>query len=347
MRIVKSRAPYRISFAGGGSDLPAFYQKYGGAVVNATIDRFCYASIKMNENNIINFISVDQGIIDSFLFENISTKSISKLPLHLACFNYFLNLYGNNKQLSLDVLTFAEMPIGSGLGASSTLVVSLIKAFSEFFSIQLGPDEVSSIAFKIERIDCGFNGGKQDMYASAYGGINYFEFKPDDSVSVKNLHSTDNCEFIKSLESNLMLFYTNVSRESSKIIDSQSNFISKNSKTHLEALRNIKNEAKTIKESFLNSDFQSLVNSLNTGWELKKQTSDLITNNHINEIIDSALCSGAIAAKISGAGGGGFVFFIVELNSRSKLISALKNFIGTIYNIHFCFEPAVSWVEKE
>ena len=333
-----SRAPYRISFGGGGSDISEYFRAFEGAVINATVDLYCTSSIQLiNSDNVI-FQSYDLDIEENVKLSEVNNSDL-KLFLHKSIYIQICKLFNNGELIPLKLSTYADLPVGSGLGASSTLVVSVIKCFSELLSLKLSPQQIADLAYSIERDECRLKGGKQDMYAAAFGGLNFFEFHKDDSVSIQPINLNNN--FISKLESMLILFYTGISRESAKIISDQSKLLTNEDK--INAMHNIKKEAYIIKEKVINNDLLGLMDSLKIGWENKKQTSSLVSNNFLDNLIDKCLDAGALAGKISGAGGGGFIFFFVDLENKKRILDILNNSKGVVYNCHFVDHGAISW----
>jgi D-glycero-alpha-D-manno-heptose-7-phosphate kinase len=343
MSIIKARAPLRISLAGGGTDLSPYVDIYGGYILNATIDRYAYAVIETSKKNTLRFYSNDQQ--EKFISDPIwPLKLDGKLNLLKAVYNHMVEHYNDSKPLSIQLTTHCDAPVGSGLGSSSTLVVSIISAFTKFLNLSLDEYTIAHIAFKIERIDCGLAGGRQDQYSATFGGFNFMEFYENERVIINSLKikSSIICE----LESCLVLFFTGLSRDSAKIISDQSKRLSSGSTVAIEAMHAIKNEALSMKESLLKGDFNFFVESMKLGWENKKKSAKLISNSYIDEIYNEAINTGAQAGKISGAGGGGFMLFFVPTNKRMDLIRKLNEFKGQVSNCHFTDIGVQVWVSK-
>jgi D-glycero-alpha-D-manno-heptose-7-phosphate kinase len=340
--IVRSRAPLRLSFAGGGSDLPAYYEKYGGSILNATVDIYAYCTIEEIESQLI-FEASDLEI--SFSYNPEAKITGCPLKIHAGIYNRIVKDFNNGKALSISVKSYCEAPIGSGLGSSSTLTVAIIKAYAEYLNIPLGEYDLAHLAWSIEREDLGLSGGKQDQYAAAFGGLNYIDFFEDDRVIVNPLRLKPN--FINELESSLVLYYTGTSRESAKIIDEHTTNISKNNSTTLDAMHGIKTLATSIKTSLLKSDIKSFAKHMEESWILKKISSDKISNDHIENVYNLAKANGALGGKVTGAGGGGFMMFVVKPTQRMHLIKILQEIddkTGYVLNCHFTNEGAVSWI---
>jgi D-glycero-alpha-D-manno-heptose-7-phosphate kinase len=339
--VIRARSPLRLGLAGGGSDVSPYCDIYGGYVLNATIDLYAYAFIRRLNEPKIRFVSSDLGVVDEITTSSWGGDSNADLRLHRAVYDEVMKSFNFGKPIHIELQTFCDAPIGSGLGSSSTLVVVMIKAFVELLNLSLDEYEIAALAFRIERVNCGLQGGRQDQYSAAFGGINFMEFNQSGRVIVNPLRIKD--WILSELESSLVLFYTGKSRESAKIIEDQSRNISQGLHDALDSMHKIKNEAILMKEYLLKGDFEGIVNSMLEGWESKKKSAKTVTNAHINLIYDSAIESGALAGKVSGAGGGGFMMFFVPPEKRMNLVRALSGFQGVISNCRFTHNGAQAW----
>jgi len=220
------------------------------------------------------------------------------------------------------------------------MVVALVQAFCEYLSLPLGDYDVAHLAYEIERVDLGLAGGKQDQYAAAFGGLNFMEFYGDrvivNPLRIKQQHRAE-------LESSLVLFFTGVSRESANIINEQVQNVKKGDEDSLQAMHNLKAEAVHMKEAILKGDFEGLALAMRKSWEAKKKMAHLISNEAINEIYGAAMKAGARAGKVSGAGGGGFMMFIVDPIKRPQVMKCLANFSGAVSTCTFVEQGAHSW----
>ena len=336
---VRVRAPLRLGLAGGGTDINSYSDLYGGAVLNVTLNKYAYTIVDSIDSDII-FEALDKNIK---VKKNIEDELIldGKLDLHLATYKYMINKYNNNKNISIYLGTFCEAPPGSGLGSSSTLVVSMVKALADYLNIPLDDYEIAYIAYKIERDDCGLKGGKQDQYAATFGGFNFMEFNKDGSVLVNPLRVKNwiSCE----LEASLILFFTSISRESANIIKDQSSNVDKKSEQTINSFHNIKNYALNMKEALLKGNFDIFSSELKKSWEEKVKTANSVTNNTIDTIFESALRSGALSGKLSGAGGGGFMMLFVPTKNRMEVIRCLSKFDGRVSSCQFSDVGVQSW----
>lgn len=338
--IIKARAPLRLGLAGGGTDVSPYVDVHGGYVLNAAIDRYAYAVIRTLNDPIIQLVATDRELSMECALSNWAPGS-GELSLHKAVYDHFIVNFNNGVPIPLELCTFCDAPVGSGLGTSSTLVVAMIRAFSELLNVPLDDYATASLAFRIERIDCGLQGGRQDQYSAAFGGFNFMEFYAAERVVVNSLRIKD--WVLSELESSLILFFTGVSRESATIIADQSNNVHEGRLEAIDAMHAVKNEALQMKECLLRGDFEGLIQSLRVGWENKKRTARTVSNPHIDEIFNAAIKAGALAGKVSGAGGGGFMLFFVPTDRRMAVMRTLDSFQGQISNCHFTRQGAQAW----
>ena len=337
---IRVRAPLRLGLAGGGTDIPSYSDVYGGAILNVTINKYAYALIDSIEEDIVILESHDKQIkVKKLLSDEFYLDGT--LDLHMAAYNYMINNFNNGEKISLHLSTFCEAPPGSGLGSSSTIVVSIIKALADYLRIALDDYEIARIAFIVERKDCKLQGGKQDQYAAAFGGFNYMEFKKDGNVLVNPLRIKNwiKCE----LESSLVLFFTSISRDSEKIIKDQVKNVRNNSEDAIEAFHKIKKSSMYMKESLLKGNFQEFGDHLRLGWKEKVKTADSVSNKIINKIYLESINAGAVSGKLSGAGGGGFMMLYVPTEKRMDVIRCLQQFEGKISQCQFSDTGVQSW----
>jgi len=225
------------------------------------------------------------------------------------------------------------------------MVVAILKGYVEWLHLPLGDYEIARLAYEIERKDVGLNGGKQDQYATIFGGFNFMEFYEKDRVIINPLRIKN--WILDELESSLILCFTGTSRDSKNIINEQADRIKSNDKVSLNATHSVKESSKLMKEAILKGDIKLLAKIMEQAWTFKKNMSPSISNNLIDEMYKKAIDSGAYAGKISGAGGGGFIVFLVNPIKRYKVISALEEVGGKIENFHFVKHGVKSWVIYE
>lgn len=346
---IRSRAPLRIGLAGGGTDLPSYSDKYGGAVLNATIGMYAYCTI----------IPTNDGKIKIYSYDNkneLEMESISELPLegnnlilHRGVYNRIVKDFNGGRPLSFVMFTSNDAPVGSGLGTSSTMIVAILEAFNRWLGLGLYDYQKAKLAYEIERIDLKLAGGRQDQYAAVFGGFNFMEFKKDSSVVVNPLRLEKSQ--INEFESSLLLYYSGKSRESAKqqlelaknIITSQvNNTESKQTKTMV-AMKSLVETAYIMKDYVLTGNYDGFAECLRQGWESKKKTSSIVSNKDLEETINFAMQNGAEAVKVSGAGGGGFLMLYCDPYNRQKLINALETLPGKVYPVNFSKTGAQSW----
>ena len=336
-REVWSRTPLRLGLIGGGTDLREFSSDQGGLVINATIDRFVYVRITETNSEEIEFHSYDTG--ENSIFSD--TEDTGNMPLFRSSLLRIMEISDDKNKPSLKIESFSDSPVGSGLGTSSSLCVGLITALSEWFQINLNPYETAELAYEVERVDCGFSGGMQDQYAASFGGINLMAFNENGSVDVKSLEVNEN---IKSqIQASIVLFFTGTSRESSLIIDQQSSSLKSSENKARIALSEMKALVPNFCDSLLKGDITTMSEIMDSCWEAKKRTSDAVSNPLIDSLILEARLNGAASAKVSGAGGGGFVLFFVPFEKRNRLINWLRGMRGIVMTCTFCDEGSKSW----
>jgi D-glycero-alpha-D-manno-heptose-7-phosphate kinase len=338
--IIRSRAPLRLGLAGGGTDVSPYCDLHGGYVLNATIDRYAYAVIKTLEKPHVRFTATDQQTTKVKAMEE-PLQLNGKFDLHKGVYNEMVQRYNGGDPIPLELSTFCDAPPGSGLGSSSTLVVAMIRAFVELLNLPLDDYAIAQLAYKIERIDCKLQGGRQDQYSAAFGGFNFMEFYANDRAIVNPLRIKD--WIICEMEASLVLFYTGVSRDSARIIANQSDNIKQGSKEALEAMHGMKHEAVAMKECLLKGDFEGIVDSMRQGWESKKRSAKVVSNRRIEKIYSAAMEAGALAGKVSGAGGGGFMMFFVPTERRMDVVRTLGAFKGQVSNCYFTKHGTKAW----
>jgi D-glycero-alpha-D-manno-heptose-7-phosphate kinase len=312
--IIRSKAPLRLGLAGGGTDVAPYSEIYGGSILNATISMYAYATIEPRTDGKIILNSIDKK--ERYEFKGTDRLAIDgNLDLLKGIYNRVVRDF-TKKAMSFELTTYVDAPPGSGLGTSSTLVVAVLGAFSEWLGLPLGDYDLAHLAYEIERLDLKMAGGKQDQYSATFGGVNFMEFSNNDKVIVNPLRIKD--KYLEELAHNLILYHTETSRISSTIIEQQSkNVTNKNEKT-IEAMHRLKEQAILMKESILKGELDRIGELLDFGWKFKKNMAAGITNPLIDDIYDTAIKNGATGGKVSGAGGGGFMFFYCPGNTRSR-----------------------------
>ena len=336
--LIRSKAPLRLGLAGGGTDVSPYSDLYGGGILNATINLYAYATILPADDGKIIFETADGSQVKEFSANpEIIPEGI--FDIHAGIYNRIAKLFPN-KQLSFKLITSIDAPQQSGLGTSSTLAVAILGAFVEWLKLPFGEYDIAQMAYEIERMDLGMAGGKQDQYSATFGGINFMEFYKD-KVIVNPLRIRDS--YLDELAHNLVLYYSDTSRLSSQIIQKQQQNVLNDDKVAIEAMHQLKNQAVMMKEALLRGNLDEIGKILDFGWQFKKQMASGITNSSIDTIYATAMQNGATGGKISGAGGGGYMFFYCPGNTRFKVIESLKQFGGYTERYEFTTEGLVSW----
>lgn len=338
--IVRARAPLRLGLAGGGTDVAPYCDQFGGYVMNASIDKFAYVIVDASPSGMVELHALDRGASGNWPAGGVFTEDPA-LQLLSGTYLRVCRDYLGGRQPALRIRTYSDAPPGSGLGSSSTLVVALVTALAEYFTLALGEYEIARLAYEVERRDLALAGGKQDQYAAAFGGFNFMEFHRDDRVIVNPLRIKD--WVLAELEASVLLYFTGVSRESARIIDEQSRNAASGQHRPLEAMHRLKDEAVQMKEALLKGDLAAFARTMQAGWEAKKQMAASISNPMIDAVEGVANANGALATKVSGAGGGGFMMFVCDPADRVRLARALAAHGGSLLDFHFNPQGAIAW----
>ena len=315
----RARAPLRLGLAGGGTDLSPYCDTHGGAILNATIDRYAFASILPREDDKVVFEADDIGKSETLA---LGETAAAELLLHRGVYERMIAEFNQGRPIPVTVKTTVDAPAGSGLGSSSSLVVALVDGFRSILGAPLGNYDIARLAFEIERVDLALSGGRQDQYAAAFGGINFIEFLAEDRVIVNPLRVSE--AICNELESSLVICFSGVSRQSAIIIDQQTSGMRALDGKTMTALHRLKGDALEMKRALLVGDIDRMAEILNDSWGAKKATSSAVSNDNLERLFDVAMAYGALAGKVSGAGGGGFMFFLVHPENRFNLIEALN-----------------------
>lgn len=337
--IYRSKAPLRIGLAGGGTDVSPYCDLYGGAILNATISLYAYATIELLSSPQIIIEALDRN--ESVSYDKKDVLPIDgTLDLATGAYNHIVAKYGP-VPCGFKLTTVVDAPAGSGLGSSSTLMVAIIGVFSEWLNLPLGEYDIAQMAYEVERVELAMAGGKQDQYAATFGGVNFMEFYKDNKVIVNPLRIKQ--EYIYELENNLLLYFTATSRLSSTIIEAQSKNVQDKNQESIDAMHQVKEQAQIMKEALLKGHIHEIGGILDFGFRYKKQMAKGISNESMDEIYETALKAGATGGKISGAGGGGFMMFYCPANTRYAVKSALQRFGGTFNPYQFTERGLVTW----
>jgi len=309
-----ARAPVRVSFAGGGTDLPSYYERHGGLVVSAAIDKYFYVFMTVNKGDTIQIMSSDY---QTFFRQSAGETMIwdGDLALPRAILNHF------NVHEGLSMFLASQVPPGTGLGSSSTVAVATIKALTSLLGLGLSKHEIAELASYIEIEKLGMPIGKQDQYAAAYGGVNAFSFSSD-GVAVDPLRLRP--ETIEGIERNVLLFYTGAARESARVLGEQNRSTQANDTQVLTSLHALKQMAADVRRCLQTGDLDTFGEILHDSWERKKRLAPGISTPRTDEWYEAARAQGAIGGKITGAGGGGFLMLYCARGSGPRITAALE-----------------------
>ena len=335
--VIRSKAPLRLGFAGGGSDVSPYSDLYGGLILNATINLSAYCTIETQAGETVRVYAYD---CDTHLECPLDGTLANAPDLIRGVYQRIVKDYGPVPG-AFRITTYNDAPAGSGLGTSSTMVVSILKCFAEWMNLPLGDYETARLAYEIERKDLALAGGKQDQYAAAFGGFNYMEFHQDDVVIVNPLKIKT--WIVDELESSMVLYYTGRSRSSAAIISEQQKNTSSGNSVAIEAMHRIRQSSTDMKLALLKGDMEEFGRILGQAWEDKKKMAGAITNPIIQEAFDKAMAAGAVAGKVSGAGGGGFIMLMVPPTRKMAVVHALEALPGKVVPFQFTERGAHAW----
>jgi D-glycero-alpha-D-manno-heptose-7-phosphate kinase len=327
--LYRAKAPLRVSFAGGGTDVAPFPEREGGLVLSATINRYAHGVMRPRTDGIVSLESLDLGTALQYGATD-HIEYDGQLDLVKAAIKRVAQL---DEARGIDLSLNTSAPPGSGLGASSALMVSLIGLLRDFHRLVLTDYEIAELAWEVERLDLGLKGGLQDQYAAAFGGFNFIEFHAD-RVIVNPLRIPRTT--IDELEANLLLCFTGTTRAGDGIIDDQTKRYESSEEDTMGGLRAQKELAVAMKDALLRGQLTSFGELLGTAWEYKKRMSPKITTPMIDEAYAEAVAHGAVGGKITGAGGGGFMLFYCRPGERHRVADRL-NLMG-LQETEFAFE---------
>ena len=301
-KTIKSRAPMRISFAGGGTDVPPFCSEYGGAVLNTAIAKYAYVTAEPKSDGIV-LRSTDYifGLRYNEKKELLRDEKEDILKVTLK--NYI------KRSAGVDISFFMDVPRRSGLGSSASAFVALLGAINRLERLNMNRKKIAEEAWRLEREGLNNIGGKQDQYASAFGGLNYMEFKGD-NVDVNPLRVDDRTAL--ELERRVLIFYYKPREASGVVLESQISNVKAKKKETIDALLRSKEIAKEMKGKMLEGDIDGMGGLLDEGWMEKKKFSSSISSNDIDALYAKLKEKGALGGKISGAGGGGYMFVLCD-----------------------------------
>jgi len=318
----------RISFGGGGTDLPAYYEQFGGAVLSVAINKYFYTILRTRADGRVQVISSDLRVFENWQnIANLPTKD-SELEIPLAVLKEL------DCKVSVDLFLASEIPPGTGLGSSASVCVNILKTLTNYLQQPLSKYDLAERAFHIARDVLCKHVGKQDEYAAAFGGLNYISFHQDGSVEVEALDlETD---LMRELQSKLMLFFTGSAHHSWDILREQESFTRSHSGTTVEALHEVKGLGLRMREALKRAQLQVFGELLHESWEAKRKVSSKITTPRIDQLYALAREHGATSGKITGAGGGGFLLLYCEKQFQQPVRHALS--AEGVHEMAFAFD---------
>ena len=314
--MIITRAPLRISFAGGGTDLPIFYREFGGSVVSSTINKYVYIELHP-------FFYKDRLQLKYSQIENINRYEDINHRL-------FREILKTNNVMGKELSCTADLPAGTGMGSSAAFSVALLKAIDTEKGVFRSKSIIAQEACKYEIDVLKMPVGKQDQYASSYGGLNFIKFNEDETVEIEPVILKKDNKIM--LDENLILFYTGIIRNSEDVLKDQIiNY--KKSLNNQKKLMEIGNLSKELRKELLNNNIDAVGHYLNMNWILKREMSTKISSSKINDIYDHAIKNRASGGKLLGAGGGGFFMFYCKKECQGKLKKALNDYKVEPFNL--------------
>ena len=322
--MIITKTPLRITFTGGGSDMPSFFEKHDGHCINATIDKYVYVLVKKRSDNKIYLKYSENELVDTNTIFEIQHDFIRETLIYLGV------------DYGLEIINWADIPTkGSGLGSSGSFLVGLLNAIHTLEGNHVSKEKLAQQASHIEMVLCGKPIGYQDQYAAAYGGLNEMKFTADNGHNIKVVPLIKNQDDLNSISQDLLLFYTGITRESSSVLSDQNkNLMSK--EDTINAMKENVDLSKWLAEHLRNKEYQYIGHALRMNWDLKLKFSNKVANEDIIKMYDKGREGGASGGKIIGAGGGGFMMFYVERTKQQStegMVSELGNYKIMNFNI--------------
>jgi D-glycero-alpha-D-manno-heptose-7-phosphate kinase len=334
--IIRARAPLRISFAGGTTDMPSYYTERGGAVLVSTINRYAFATLRPRMDHQITIQSLDfdltvkYHVAEAPIFDGVldlAKAAVRRLSIH-------------QEMGGLDLTLQSDAPAGSGLGGSASLTTAVLAALIEYSGLRLNPYELAELAYAVERTDLGISGGRQDQYATAFGGFNLIEFSRDGVVvNPLRIHP----ETMNDLEYHLMLCYTGKTRLSAGLIDQQEKLYQEGATKTLEGLHELKQLAYDMKTALLKGRLREFGDMLDAAWHSKLKVNSRITDSTIDAIYETARRRGALGGKLLGAGGGGYMLLVVPGDRKRAVREGLEALGGQFTDFSFVNDGIQVW----
>ncbi|MEO0108477.1 MAG: GHMP kinase [candidate division WOR-3 bacterium] len=339
MTQIRARAPLRISFAGGGTDVPPFPEREGGCVLNATIAKYSYGTLRPRPDHMVGVESLDFGVL-----VNYDPRELPEYDGNMDLVKAAVKRLKIRESSGFDLLLHSEVPPGTGLGSSSSVMVTVVGLLKEFENLPLSSYEIADLAYQIERQELHIQGGYQDQYAATFGGFNFMEFTRD-RVIVNPLRIRR--ETINELEHNLLLCYTGGTRLSGRIIEDQVRRYEQGESEALEGMRRLKQIAIEMKNALLQGALNTFGELMNEAWRNKQKMSARIVTPRIQEMHEAALRAGAIGGKLSGAGGGGYMMCYCDFSRKHRVAEVLTKMGGIVTGSSFDRHGLQTWRADE
>ena len=332
-KLIRSRAPLRISFCGGGTDVKPYPEEKGGCVLSTTIDMYAYATVKPRKDQEVHVTSLDYDIVAKYHTQALEYDG--KLDLIKAALKLM------NIQQGLELFIHSDAPPGSGLGSSSTMVVAVIGALAKWQKVPMTSYEIAELAYRIEREELGIQGGMQDQYAAAFGGFNFIEFNRN-AVIVNPLRIHN--EHLSELAYHLILCYTGKTRLSGHIVEEQRESYINRKSSVVNALDEMKALTIDMKNALLKGQLSEFAQMLHVAWESKKRLNQKISNESIDQLYAIARKNGALGGKILGAGGGGYLLVYAPFERKHIIAAELEAVGGQVVGFNFDYDGLQSWL---
>jgi D-glycero-alpha-D-manno-heptose-7-phosphate kinase len=322
------RSPVRISFGGGGTDLPSYYERFGGSVLSAAINKYFYTILGARSDGRVQVISSDLRVFENW--QDIANMPVrnSELEIPLAVLKEL------GSKVSVDLFLASEIPPGTGLGSSASVCVNILQTLTSYLHTPLSKYELAERAFHIARNVLGKHVGKQDEYAAAFGGLNFLSFNQDGSTQVEALDL--DADVLQEFQSNLMLFFTGAAHHSWTILQEQEHSTRAQTSSTLEALHDVKALGIRMRDALQRAQLQGFGELLHAAWEAKRRVSSKISTPRIDQLYARAREHGAMGGKITGAGGGGFLLLYCERPHREAVRKALRE--EGVHEMAFSFD---------
>ena len=333
IRYYRARAPLRLSFCGGGTDVSPYPEEHGGCVLSATINHYAYASLRPRRDSRLTLASLEYDVVAKYAHAK-RVKFDGQLDLLKAAVKALKVKRG------ADLWTHSDAPPGSGLGASSTLMVALLAVLREWLKLDLSPYDLAELAYRVERVDLQLAGGRQDQYAASFGGFNYIEFDPQGTVVTPLRLRRDTLE---ELEYRLLLCYMGQTRQSARIIERQTKGYRSGRKGTIQGLHALKAQTAEMKRALLLGHVDGFGELLHQAWLHKKKLAEGISTPHVDRMYEVARREGALGGKMTGAGGGGYFLFLTRFDRRHRVAAALEKLGGQVVPFQFESRGVRSW----